>query len=100
MITFQEKYNLPSKIKLEIQKDESGFIITSPEYSGLITFAEGASELVDVVNDAILTYFEVPRDEAKKSDIVYVPHVHKQNKLRKASRANLSEFVPYSPLYA
>jgi predicted RNase H-like HicB family nuclease len=42
--------------------------VSSPQLPGLVTQAQSQSELVEMVNDAVLTYYGVPKREA---DIVY-----------------------------
>lgn len=105
MKSFQQKYNLPPRIKVSIKKGElEGFIVSLPGYPGCITYAENIGELIDIVNDVILTYFKVSREEALKADIVYVPSIPdksiKKTKKVKNAHESLSEFIPYSPYYA
>jgi len=65
----RQKYHIPDAIKLEIKiTDGKWLVATSPDLPGLITQASNAKELLDMVNDAILTYFDVPKSEA---DIVF-----------------------------
>lgn len=60
----KEKYNIPDNINLQIKFTEEGwFVITSPELPGLITQGRKGNELLDMLNDAILTYFDVPKRE-------------------------------------
>ncbi|MEK6953093.1 MAG: type II toxin-antitoxin system HicB family antitoxin, partial [Nanoarchaeota archaeon] len=55
------KYNIPKTIKLSTEITPDGwFLVTSPELPGLITQARTAKELLEMVNDAILTYYDVP----------------------------------------
>ena len=68
-IELKEKYNLPSKVSLNIRLDDSGFfIVTSEDLPGLITEARDNKELIENINDAILTYFDVPK---KYADIIF-----------------------------
>lgn len=61
------KYNIPSEIKLSIEITSDGwFLVTSPELPGFVTQARNAKELLEMVNDGILTYFDVPKREAKE----------------------------------
>lgn len=63
------KYNIPVNISLQIQLTPDGwFCATAKELPGLITQAKSQQELVVMINDAVLTYFDVPRREA---DIIY-----------------------------
>ena len=61
------KYGIPNEISLSIETTPDGwFIVTSKELPGLMTQARDAKELMEMVNDAILTYFNVPRREASE----------------------------------
>lgn len=67
-----EKYNLPKKVKIQIDKaKEGGFVVEFPDLPGCFTQVEDLSQLNDNVTDAVLTYFDVPRKESYK--IIYVP---------------------------
>ncbi|MDD5731894.1 MAG: type II toxin-antitoxin system HicB family antitoxin [Patescibacteria group bacterium] len=59
-------YGIPEDIKLNIRLTDDGyFVVTSPDLPGLITQAKNGKELLNMVNDAVLTYFDVPRNIAK-----------------------------------
>lgn len=63
----KREYGIPDKINLSIEITSDGwFLVTSPELPGLTTQARNAKELIVMVNDAILTYFDVPKREAKE----------------------------------
>lgn len=63
------KYKLPDSITLNIELTKDGwYLAESPDIPGLFTQARTQEELLDMVNDAILTYFNVPKREA---DYVY-----------------------------
>lgn len=65
----KSKYNLPSNLNLNIQLSKEGwFVVTSPDLPGLVTQANGRQELIEMLNDAALSYFDVPKRDA---DIVY-----------------------------
>lgn len=65
----KHKYGIPDKITLTVRLKTNGwFVATSDELPGLLTQAKTQEELVQMVNDAVLTYFDVPKKEA---DIVY-----------------------------
>ena len=65
----KRKYGLPESLNLVVRIEESGwFVVHMPELEGLVTQARGMDELVEMVNDAVLLYFDVPSREA---DIVY-----------------------------
>ena len=62
-------YNIPDTIHLEVELTPDGwFIAESPDYPGLFTQARSQQELLDMVNDAVLTYFDVPK---RKADYIY-----------------------------
>jgi len=65
----KESYGIPEKLELDITFTSDGyFILTSKDLPGLITEAENGKELIKMFNDAILTYYDVPRREG---DMVY-----------------------------
>lgn len=65
----KRKYGIPEAINLNFTLKPNGwFIVTSPDLPGLVTEAKTQDELVLMVNDAVLTYFDVPKKEA---DIIY-----------------------------
>lgn len=65
----RQRYGLPERLSLSIRLTERGWLVaTSPDLPGLITQARNEQELLEMVNDAVLTYFDVPRREA---DIIY-----------------------------
>lgn len=60
---------MPESLNVVVRVDENGwFVAHVPELQGLVTQARGMDELVAMVNDAALCYFDVPSREA---DIVY-----------------------------
>jgi predicted RNase H-like HicB family nuclease len=67
-VEIKRRYNLPDAIILNVRLEDGWFIVSSPELPGLVTQARSQEELVAMVNDAVLTYFDVPRREA---DVVY-----------------------------
>ncbi|KAF0247640.1 MAG: hypothetical protein FD167_2958 [bacterium] len=67
-----KKYHLPKKVEVILSKaKEGGFVVEFPNLAGCFTQVEDLSQLDENVTDAILTYFDVPREKAKK--MVYVP---------------------------
>jgi predicted RNase H-like HicB family nuclease len=62
------EYNLPRTLHLHIRFADGWFAASVPELPGLITQAQSQRELLDMVNDAVLTYFDVPKRQA---DTVY-----------------------------
>lgn len=69
-----KKYGLPDGFKVKVRKAKSGgFYAFLPDYPGCTTQGDNIFELIQNVNDAILTYFEVPRKDAEKAEIIYLP---------------------------
>lgn len=81
------KYRLPHSVKVLYKKNSKGIIFAKlPEYPGCMTLANNEIELIKNVTDAILTYFEVPREIAQKSKILYIPtYLEKLLELHKES---------------
>ena len=52
----------PSKIKVNIMRSENGdFVAQINIFKGLFTEGSNFSELIEMVNDAVKTYYEVPK---------------------------------------
>ncbi len=65
----KKKYNIPDKFHLKIRMTNDGyFVLTCEELPGLVTEANGGKELLEMFNDAVLTYYDVPKREC---DIVH-----------------------------
>lgn len=65
----KRKYKLPESISLNIElTKDNWYVAESPDIPGLFTQARSQEELLNMVNDAVLTYFDVPKREA---DYVY-----------------------------
>jgi predicted RNase H-like HicB family nuclease len=101
----RKKYQLPTSIKVNVEKTSSGFIAKVENCPGLITYGDTFPKLIENVNDALLTYFEVPRNAAKKVNFMYVPRALLSQKARKQKKRNLAkteetrEFVRVTPGY-
>ena len=68
-IAVKREYGIPDVLNMKVRISPDGwFIVSSPDLPGLITQARDHQELIEMINDAVLTYFDVPRREA---DIVY-----------------------------
>lgn len=64
-----QQYHIPRILHIQVRLTEDGwFVATVPELPGLVTQAQSQRELLTMVNDAVLTYFDVPKREA---DIVF-----------------------------
>lgn len=66
------KTRLPENVQIKIGRDGDVFIAELPEYDSF-TEANSISELFLMINDLILTIFDVPRNARAK--IKYVPNV-------------------------
>jgi len=65
----KKKYNIPDKFHLKIRMTGDGyFILTCEELPGLVTEASSGKELLEMFNDAVLTYYDVPKREG---DVVH-----------------------------
>ncbi len=54
-------YHIPSQIRFKLQSKDGWIIATSEDLPGFITEARNPQELLEMINDGILTYFDVPR---------------------------------------
>lgn len=54
-------YNIPHQMRFNFQTKKGVIVATSDDLPGFITEAKDASELLEMINDGILTYFDVPR---------------------------------------
>ena len=98
-ISLKDKYELPDKLNVLIIKSKSGGLTAKlVDYPGCITHAESMGELIENLNDAILTYFEVPRNEAIMADFVYIPKPELILAAKPQKRPNI--FIPVSPNYS
>lgn len=66
----QEAYRLqsffPSEVSVSIKRSEDGgFVAEITTFPGCFTQADSFSELIENVNDAVLTYFEIPEKYLK-----------------------------------
>lgn len=67
--TIKREFGLPNEINFKFRLTEDGwFVVVSPDLPGLITQAKSQQELIEMVNDAVLTYFDVPKSAG---DMVY-----------------------------
>lgn len=65
----KREFGMPETLNLTIEITPDGwFVVTSADLPGLVTQAQNHEELIEMVNDAVLTYFDVPR---RNADIVY-----------------------------
>lgn len=63
------QYHIPRTLNIQVRLTGDGwFVATVPQLPGLVTQAQSQQELLAMVNDAVLTYFDVPKREA---DIVF-----------------------------
>lgn len=65
----KKTYNIPDKFNLRIRFTPDGFfVLTCEELPGLITEAKNGKDLIRMFNDAVLSYFDVPK---KIGDVVH-----------------------------
>ena len=68
-VDIKKKYGIPDKLDWTIELTSDGwFVAECKEIPGIYTQAQSKKELLDMVNDAVLTYFGVPKRE---SDYIY-----------------------------
>ena len=61
----KRKYGIPDELSLKIKMTADGwFIVTADDLPGLVTQARSHKELIEMFNDAVLTYYDVPKKEA------------------------------------
>lgn len=62
-VLIAHKYKFPSTISVSIKPSEDGgYIVNITDLKGCVTQAENGKELLEMVNDAIYTYLEIPRE--------------------------------------
>lgn len=64
----KREYNIPDKIDWEIQLNSHGIVAVSKSLPGLVTNANNPEELLEMMNDAVLEYFNVSKFD---SDYVF-----------------------------
>ena len=65
----KKKYNIPNAYHAKMRITNDGyFVLTCDELPGLITEASNGKKLLAMFNDAVLTYYNVPKREG---DIVH-----------------------------
>lgn len=57
----RREYNIPDTISWDIQLNKNGLIAISKDLPGLVTNASSPEELLEMINDAVLEYFDVPK---------------------------------------
>lgn len=68
-LEIKKKYGIPDRLSMKIRFTRDGyFVLTCNELPGLITEAKDGKELIYMFNDAVLSYFDVPKSEG---DIVF-----------------------------
>ena len=102
--SIREKYDLPESIDVRIEKTSSGFIAKVKGCPGLITYSKTFPGMIEDLNDALLTYFEVTRKEAKEVNFMYVPKALIPKKAAKHRKRTVKlkhtrEFIRVTPNY-
>lgn len=64
---------LPRQITVITTKTKEGFVAEIKELSHCYTQADNFFELIEMVNDAVFTYFDVPKKYLRDMGIVYLP---------------------------
>lgn len=97
-----DKYGLPESIKVQVKKTGKILYAKLPDYPGCMTMAIDPLDLVIKVNDAILTYFQVPRNETLRCSFFYFPTAKRIEKIKSFPQGvNVSEqFNSYTRCYA
>mgnify|MGYP001558506034 CR=1 FL=1 len=68
-VQVKREFSLPENVNFSLRVTPDGwFVVTMPDQPGLVTEANSRQGLLEMVNDALLTYYDVPR---RKADIVY-----------------------------
>lgn len=68
-LEIKQEYKLPESINFSLRLTPDGwFVLTMPDHPGLITEANSHQGLLEMMNDAVLSYYDVPK---RKADIVY-----------------------------
>lgn len=61
-----KELDVPNRIEITVHSSPDSLWLESPEYPGIFASGSNAIELWESLNDAIYSYFEVPRYVAKK----------------------------------
>lgn len=84
---------LPSVIRVEIHRGEQeGFWAKVLDLPGCATQASSFPELIEMVNDAVLTYFEVP-EKFRDHLGIYIPEGIKQELERRQFQGKIEDVV-------
>ncbi|OGH88025.1 MAG: hypothetical protein A3J93_02535 [Candidatus Magasanikbacteria bacterium RIFOXYC2_FULL_42_28] len=68
-VFIKQKYGIPDRLDWTVEITPDGwFVAECKDLSGIFTQAQSKKELLDMVNDAVLTYFGVPKRE---SDFIF-----------------------------
>jgi predicted RNase H-like HicB family nuclease len=68
-VEIRRRYGLPETLNLSFRVTPDGwFAVSSPDLPGFVTQARSREELLAALNDAVLTYFDVPQ---RCGDVVY-----------------------------
>lgn len=58
-------YGIPEKIDFHFELHRDGYmVLTADQLPGLVTEGKDSKELLEMFNDAVLTYYDVPKKEA------------------------------------
>lgn len=76
---------LPQRISVRIEKDENGLWAKVLELPHCYTQASSGSELLEMINDAVQTHFEVP-ENLRKEVGYYIPLTDQHQRLEEMFR--------------
>ncbi|MEK7075225.1 MAG: type II toxin-antitoxin system HicB family antitoxin [Patescibacteria group bacterium] len=78
------RWKLPESLEVDLQgAEEGGFVVSVKTLPGCFTQAENEKELFEMVNNAVLTYLQIPKEYQP-----YMPSFFPKNEeLRKAMQA-------------
>ena len=62
------EHRIPESINWDIELNKNGLVATSKDLPGLVTNAKNPEELLVMINDAVLEYFDVSKME---SDFIF-----------------------------
>lgn len=75
LLNTKYSWGIPRSIYFETEFDKrtGTYLISARDYQGLYTIASNEEEIIALVNDAIFTYFGVPRFVAKRLPNIFNP---------------------------
>lgn len=94
---------LPQQITVVTRATDEGFIAEIKEFPNCYTQAETFSELVEMVNDAVFTYLEIPQEYADELGTIYLPEKFfeemKRRQIQEACRELVKDMSASSSIF-